>query len=239
MPTAVVTGAAGGIGRAVVERLSSDGFHVVAVDREWPMEGRPDGAVVLDVVDSRRVAEIVGELPRIDAVVNSAAIMSVGLAESLPFDEWDRIANVNVRGAFAVIRAATPALRRSGGAVVNVSSVHARSTSIGAAAYAASKGALSALTRALALELADSGVRVNAVVPGAIETEMLRTGLSRSDDPEASRASLVARTPLGRVGLPADVAHAVSFLVDNLRAGFVTGQELVVDGGVLAKLASE
>lgn len=239
MRTAVVTGAAGGIGLAVVANLQASGWDVVAVDRTWTSASRPDGAIELDVSDARQVAAVVGELPRIDAVINNAAVMGVGLAEDMALEEWDRIANVNVRGAFTVIRAATPALRRSTGSVVNVSSVHARATSVGAAAYAASKGALSALTRALALELADSGVRVNAVLPGAIDTKMLRTGLSRSPDPASSLASLVERTPLGRVGLPSDVAHAVAFLVDNVRAGFVTGQELVVDGGVLAKLASE
>ena len=133
-----------------------------------------------------------------------------------------------------------PLLRERRGAVVNVASVHAIATSAGLAAYAASKGAVVALTRAAALELAPEGIRVNAVLPGAIDTQMLRDGLSRGGpDIDAGMAALAERTPLGRIGRPQDVAEAVLFLADASRSSFITGQTLVVDGGATARLSTE
>ena len=114
--------------------------------------------------------------------------------------------------------------------------MHARATSQSIAAYAATKGGLTAFTRAAALELGASGVRVNAILPGAIETPALRVGFPRTPGAEDV---LVRRTPLRRIGTPRDVAHAVAFLVDDERAGFITGQDLVVDGGALAQLSTE
>jgi NAD(P)-dependent dehydrogenase (short-subunit alcohol dehydrogenase family) len=119
---------------------------------------------------------------------------------------------------------------------VNVASVHGLATSQSVAAYAASKGGLIALTRAAALELAAEGVRVNAVVPGAIETEALREGFSRRQNAEEL---LISRTPLGRIGSPRDVAEAILFLADASRSSFITGQTIVVDGGALAQLSTE
>ena len=132
-------------------------------------------------------------------------------------------------------------LRRSRGAVVNVASVHAFATSAGAAPYAASKGAIVALTRAAALEWAPD-VRVNAVAPGAVDTGMLRQGVQRWAPPEAVDAELerlAARIPLGRIGRPEEIAEAILFLADGRRSSFITGQVLVADGGALARLSTE
>jgi NAD(P)-dependent dehydrogenase (short-subunit alcohol dehydrogenase family) len=125
------------------------------------------------------------------------------------------------------------------GAVVNVASVHAFATSRNIAAYAASKGGLMAFTRAAALELAPHDVRVNAVLPGAVDTPALRDGLGRSGAATAAEANLIGRTPLQRIGRPSDIAHAILFLADHQRSSFITGQGLVVDGGALTRLGTE
>jgi NAD(P)-dependent dehydrogenase (short-subunit alcohol dehydrogenase family) len=156
--------------------------------------------------------------------------------KQLSVEDWDDVARVNLRGAFVCLKAVRARLIESRGAVVNVASVHASATSDATAAYAASKGGLVAFTRAAALELGPEGVRVNTVSPGAIDTAALRAGLDRTPD---SESTLVARTPLLRIGEPSDVAEAIAFLLDHDRSGFITGQELVVDGGALARLGTE
>lgn len=137
-----------------------------------------------------------------------------------------------------LMRALAPSMR-PGASIINISSIHARATSAGLAAYVASKGALSALTRATALELGARGIRVNAVLPGAIDTPMLRNALARNRPLDDAWNSLIAGAPLGRVGAPSDVAHLVAFLADSEVSGNITGQEFVCDGGVLARLATE
>lgn len=233
----LVTGAAGGIGRTICARLAADGWHVVPADRAW---SEPvDGAVTADLADPEQVERIIAEAPPLTAIVNNAATMATGPALDVPITTWDEVFAVNVRAAFALVKHSGPALRERRGAVVNVSSVHALATSPGAAAYAASKAALSGLTRSLALELGPSGIRVNAVLPGAVDTAMLQMGLNRVTDSAAARARLIERTPLRRVGSPDDIAHAVAFLLDDERSGFITGQQLVVDGGATARLGTE
>jgi NAD(P)-dependent dehydrogenase (short-subunit alcohol dehydrogenase family) len=231
--TAVVTGAAGGIGSAVCDLLGGRGWDVVAVDRVAVQ--RP-GALRLDLADAALVLERLGALERVDALVNNAAIQLFEPLAETSVADWDDVHHVNLRGAFVCLRACHRQLVRSRGCVVNVASVHARATSRSIAAYAAAKGGLTALTRAAALELAPAGVRVNAVLPGAVDTPALHAGLGRAADAEDR---LVRRTPLRRIGAPRDIAEAVAFLVDEDRAGFITGQELVVDGGALAQLSTE
>jgi NAD(P)-dependent dehydrogenase (short-subunit alcohol dehydrogenase family) len=230
---AVVTGAAGAIGSATCLAFERNGWDVIAVDRA-PIERV--GALRLDVLDVEALTSTLGTVKRADALINNAAIqLFKPLADTTP-DEWDEISAVNVRAAFVCVRALLPQLSAAGGAIVNVSSVHAHATSAGAAAYATSKGALMAFTRSAAVELAESSIRVNAVLPGAVESPALRAGLSRS--PEA-RDTLIARTPLKRIGRPDEVAEAILFLADNDRSSFMTGQSLVVDGGALARLSTE
>jgi NAD(P)-dependent dehydrogenase (short-subunit alcohol dehydrogenase family) len=231
--TAVVTGAAGGIGSAVCEVLAAQGWDVVAVDRVAVWRA---GSLRLDLADAALVLERLGALERVDALVNNAAVQLFKPLAETSIADWDAVQHANLRGAFACLKACHRQLVRSRGSIVNVASVHARATSRSIAAYAAAKGGLTALTRAAALELAPAGVRVNAVLPGAIDTPALRAGLARSAD---AQDGLVRRTPLGRIGAPRDIAEAVAFLVDNDRAGFITGQELVVDGGALAQLSTE
>lgn len=230
---AVVTGAAGGIGCAICDALELAGWQVVGVDQVAVMRDR---AVQLDLADAAAVTSALTPLPRVDALVNNAAVQSFKPLLDTSTEEWDAVLAVNLRAPFVCLRALARQLMATRGAVVNVSSVHAIATSPSIGAYAASKGGLSAFTRAAALELAPHGVRVNAVLPGAVDTAALRGGFGRRPDAERS---LINRTPLGRIGQPEEIAQAVTFLLDGRRSAFMTGQSLVVDGGVLAQLSSE
>jgi NAD(P)-dependent dehydrogenase (short-subunit alcohol dehydrogenase family) len=230
---AVVTGAAAGIGLAVCEELEAEGWQVIAIDRR-PMPRA--GSLQLDLRDAAAVTTRLTAIPQVDALVNNAAVQLFKPLLATTVDEWDDVLAVNLRAPFVCLRGVAAQLIASRGAVVNVSSVHAVATSLSVAAYAASKGGLCSLTRAAALELAPHGVRVNSVSPGAVETDALREGFARGPDAERR---LLARTPLGRVGRPVEIARAVSFLLDGERSGFMTGQSLVLDGGALAQLGTE
>lgn len=242
--TVLITGVCGGVGRATAALFRSEGWITVGVDRqESPDSDIVDEFVRLDVAQvdfGRQLAGLIDRREGLDALVNNAAAqLEKPLAETSPAD-WDEVAATNLRGPFLASQAAAVALRATNGAIVNVSSVHAIATSPGVGAYAASKGGLAALTRSLALELAPN-VRVNAVLPGAVDTPMLRAGVSRwaGHDVAGALRGLAERTPLRRIGEPAEIAQAILYLADSDRSSFVTGQTLVVDGGVTAHLSSE
>ena len=165
-------------------------------------------------------------------LIHNAARMSSKAFVDTTQSDWDEMMSTNLTGVFILTKALLPIL--AGGSIVNIASVHARATSAGSAAYAASKGGLVALTKGLAVELAEHGVRVNAILPGAINTEMLRNSVK---DPAALQ-DVQDATPLRRIGEPEDVAHMALFLADRVRAANITGQEFVCDGGALAKLAT-
>jgi NAD(P)-dependent dehydrogenase (short-subunit alcohol dehydrogenase family) len=232
---ALVVGGTLGIGRAAAERLASEGAAVVTGGRE------PEADVPGDVRDDgyaeALVAHAVERHGGLDVVVYSAGIQRYGTVETTEPALWDEVHAVNVRGAYLVARAAVPALRaRGGGAIVLVSSVQATSTQTGVAAYAASKGALSSLARAMALDHTRDGIRVNSVAPGSVDTPMLRWAADRfrGDDSVDAMVETWGRAhPLGRVADPAEVAAAIAFLASG-DASFVTGAELRVDGGLLA-----
>lgn len=231
-PVAVVTGAAGGIGSATCDVLEGYGWEVVALDRRPVERAR---ALRVDIADAGSVAASLEALPRIDGLVNNAAVQLHKPLLATSVEEWDSVAAINLRGAFTCLKACHRQLAEAGGSAVNVASVHAVATSRSIAAYAASKGGLAAFTRAAAIELAPL-VRVNAVLPGAVETPALRAGFSR--EPDAER-TLIERTPLSRVGQAPEIGEAIAFLLDSKRAAFITGQELVIDGGALARLSTE
>ena len=246
---ALITGAAGGIGRATVQAFAMAGWYVVGVDRTQP-DGLPEmhrfvSADVSDPAEVQRLfsQETNGEEGRIDAVINNAAVQVCKPLVETTVDEWDEVMATNVRAVYLTVCHAHPLMRARGGAIVNVSSVHALATSPNIAAYAASKGAVLALTRALAIELAPDRIRVNAVLPGAVDTPMLHAGLRRGAGQETSTQeltqSLADRTVIGRVGQPAEIAQAILFLADDQRSSFMTGQALVVDGGATARLSTE
>lgn len=245
----LVTGVAGGIGGATARVFAEAGWHVVGIDRR-ESESPPPGVdhfIQADIAEpdspERIFAEVGQEEGRLDALVNNAAMqICKRLVDTTP-EEWDAVMASNVRSVYLSIRQAHPIMRRTGGAIVNVSSVHALATSKGIAAYAASKGALLALTRATALELAEDGIRVNAVLPGAVDTPMLHAGLSRGHvdgrDVKELVRGLGRKHVMDRVGQPEEIGHAILFLADESQSSFMTGQALVVDGGATARLSTE
>lgn len=245
---ALVTGAARGIGLAVARTFAGAGWEVWGLDLHEPGDGSPfRGFLTADVAEPEQVRRAVATLAegpgRLDVLVNNAALqVALPLLETPP-EVWDRVMAVNLRGALLCAQAAYPLLKAVRGAVVNMSSVHAAATSRSIAAYAVSKGGLAALTRTMALEFAADGVRANAVLPGAVDTEMLRDGLRRGHldgaDEEALLADLGARHPLGRIARPEEIARAVLFLADSEQSSFVTGHCLTVDGGALCRLSTE
>jgi NAD(P)-dependent dehydrogenase (short-subunit alcohol dehydrogenase family) len=232
-PVVIVTGAAGGIGSATCDLLEGYGWEVVPMDRR-PVD-RP-GSLQVDIADAEAVTKALSGLPRVDALVNNAAVQLYKSLLDTTVEEWDAVAAVNIRGAFVCLKAVHNQLAMARGSVVNVSSVHASATSHSIAAYAATKGGLAAFTRAAAIEMAPLGVRVNAVLPGAIDTPALRDGFSRKADAEQR---LIDQTPLKCIGDPRDIAQAIAFLIDRERSAFITGQEFAVDGGALARLSTE
>lgn len=244
----LITGVLGGIGSATAELFHKNDWFVVGVDcGEVSAElGGVDFYIRADVSDPLAWESIAdqlsGRVESLGALVNNAAVqICKPLVETTP-QEWDRVMGVNLRSVYLAVRQLYPLLR-GGGAVVNVSSVHAIATSANIAAYAASKGGMLALTRALAIELAGDQIRVNSVLPGAVETTMLYAGLSRGHLQGEGVAELVdqlgSKHVLGRVGQPGEIAEAIYFLADGGRSSFMTGQSLVVDGGAIAKLSTE
>ncbi len=242
----LLTGCNGGIGRALADGFAAEGWSVLGTDHHGdPTTGVLDRYVVADLAAEGGVARLLGEigpLRRLDALVNNAGHQVNQSLVDTDDDTWDQVFRVNLDAAFRLIRWAAPLLAPTRGAVVNIGSVHAFATSPNVAAYAISKGALASLTRTAALELGPTGVRCNAVLPGAVRTPMLLDGLGRrtgeSDVPDGLRG-IVERTPLGRVAEPEEIVPTVLHLADGTRSGFLTGQSILVDGGASLRLATE
>lgn len=248
--TVVITGAAGGIGQASVNVFADKGWFVIGIDRApYPKKFPDSGAFIqADVAQEGDWIEIKSQISKLtenlDAVINNAAIQVTKPLVETSVEEWDRVLNANLRSVFLSVKLLYPALKAgSGGAIVNVSSIHALATSKDIAAYAASKGGMLALTRALAIELAPDNIRVNAVLPGAVDTGMLRAGLNRDHagegSPEQRLENLARKTVSGKIGKPEEIARGIFFLADQDQSSFITGQPLVIDGGATARLSTE
>lgn len=246
----LITGAAGGIGSETVQFFTEKGWNVIGVDRnpyggKFPASGLFIQANIANPAEIETIYKKASTFsPKLDGVVNNAAYqVSKPLLET-SVEEWDEVIASNLRSVFLGAKLAYPMLKESGGgAFVNVSSVHAIATSANIAAYAASKGGLLALTRAMAIEFAKDNIRVNAVLPGAVDTPMLRSGLGRGHlggtDVNEKLEHLARKTVNGRIGKPAEIASAIYFLADNDQSSFMTGQALVVDGGATCRLSTE
>ena len=246
----LITGAAGGIGRATVNVFAESGWKVIGVDRAPFGETFPSSGLFIqsDISKPDDLETIFVQAQaftsRLDALVNNAAIQLIKPLLEISVEEWDSVMAHNLRSVFLSARLAHPLFKANGGgAIVNVSSVHAIQTSANIASYAASKGGLLALTRAMAIEFAADEIRVNAILPGAVDTPMLHAGLSRGHVQGGSLTSrlenLARKTVNGRVGRPEEIAHAIYFLADGTQSSFMTGQALVVDGGATARLSTE
>lgn len=244
---ALVSGGAQGIGRAIAARFQRAGAAVILIDvdakagqasaralsAEIPQ--RPVSFVPADLLLPAQIASALSEVReqfgRVDILVNNAGVEIERSFESTTIGDWDRLLGVNLRGAFLLTQAALPLFPAAGGAIVNISSIHASHAFPDSLAYACSKAGLLALTRNLALELAPRHIRVNALCPGYIDTRLWEEYVSRAADPAALAAQTAALHPIGRRGQPRDVAEAVLYLASDSSA-FVTGTSLVLDGGL-------
>ena len=227
---AVVTGGGSGIGRAVALRLAAGGADVVVANRSESHEvGRFIRTDVADEGSVRALFEAVG--PEVHVLVNSAGVLATTeRTPDIAVEDWDHAFAVNARGTFLTCKHALPRMKR-GAAIVNVASVAGMVGVPGRAAYGASKGAVIAFTRALAVDHVQDGIRVNCVCPGTIDSPWIDRVVEELGEP---REKLVARQPLGRLGTPEEVAEAVAYLASD-RAAFATGSQLVVDGGITAR----
>ena len=238
--TAIVTGAGSGIGAALSRRLVEEGAWVLAADLD--PSGAPDGVTRarVDVADEASVGALfrtaVAARGRVDLVFNNAGIGSTTDVLECTVEEWDRVFAVNARGVFLGCKFAVEqmlAQAPAGGAIVNTASVAGIVGLRDRTAYCASKGAVIALTRQVALQYAGTGIRCNCVCPGTVDSPWVGRLMAASGDAETARQALVARQPMGRLGTPDEVALAMCYLASD-DAAFVTGTELVIDGGLVA-----
>jgi NAD(P)-dependent dehydrogenase (short-subunit alcohol dehydrogenase family) len=248
--TVLITGAAGGIGRATVTLFAEYGWKVIGVDRSSFGNDFPENGLFIeaDISEPQDLEAIFSQAEafsdRLNALVNNAAVQIAKPLLETSVEEWDAVMVSNLRAVFLAVKLAFPLFKIAGsGAIVNVSSVHAVATSANISAYAASKGGMLALTRALAIEFAPDDIRVNAILPGAVDTPMLHAGLSRGHFGAGSLPerleNLASKTVIGRVGKPEEIAHAIYFLADETQSSFMTGQALIIDGGATARLSTE
>jgi NAD(P)-dependent dehydrogenase (short-subunit alcohol dehydrogenase family) len=244
---AVITGAAQGIGAACAERLSHDGAAVALWDVDGARgealaaalcaQGRRARFVPCNVANKAEVdaalAATLQAFGRVDALINNAGTFRAAPFLDITEADWDAVMAVNLKGAFLVGQAVARAMVSAGGgggAIVNMSSVNGVMAIPSIASYNASKGGVNQLTRAMALALADHGIRVNAVAPGTIATELAQQAVLGSDE---ARARIMSRTPMKRLGAPAEIADVCAFLVSSA-SSYMTGEIVVVDGGRLA-----
>jgi NAD(P)-dependent dehydrogenase (short-subunit alcohol dehydrogenase family) len=245
---ALVTGAASGIGYAIATLFSEEGARVAVADINdaagqqtvVDLGGKEDACYVhADVSNEAEVRslveETVGRFGTIDILVNNAAIVLFKRLVDTEAAEWDKVIATNLRSVYLCSRYTLPHMIRSGrGAIINISSARALATTPLVSSYDASKGAIVALTRSMALEYASNGIRVNCVLPGAVDTPVFRANLRADGQEEEQYRATVNHIPMGRIGQPLDIARAVLFLAGD-ESSYVTGAPFLVDGGLLAQ----
>lgn len=233
--TCLVTGAAQGIGRAIAEAFLAEGALVVAADLQADTIAKAARieAMHLDVTDAEGVSAIALHHPRIDVLVNCAGYVATGNALECSVDRFAASLKINVESIFLLTKAVLPGMvARRNGVIINIASVVSTTMAArGRFAYAASKGAVLAMTRSIALDFIQDGIRCNSISPGTVDTPSLASRINAANDPEAARRDLVGRQPLGRLGRAEEVA-AVAVLLASGECDFMTGADIVVDGGM-------
>jgi NAD(P)-dependent dehydrogenase (short-subunit alcohol dehydrogenase family) len=246
LKVALITGAAKGIGAAVARRFDSqyDALVLMDVDGEGLASTRDQirsshvelvVGTVVSSADCARAAEAARTLGDLAALSHNAGIQRYGTVETTTESLWDEVFAVNLKGAFLISQAAMPSLRQSKGSVVHMASVQGFVAQTGVVAYSAAKHGLIGLIRAMAVDAAPYGVRVNGVAPGSVDTPMLRDAVALADDPAAVWRAIDAMHPLGRPAKAEEIAEVVSFLLSPA-ASFMTGEVVRVDGGLMARL---
>lgn len=245
---AIVTGGGSGIGRAIALAFAREGARVAVLGRrqdalarvvtELNNLGAQAIAIVCDVTQGEESRKAVAEVERlfggVNVLVNNAGVLSVSTAETISEDDWDRVIDTNLKGPFLMFRATLPAFRRSGGgSVVNIGSVLGLIAMKDRAAYCASKGGVTLLTKAMALDHAHENIRVNCICPAIVETELVKGLFDQSEEGQKARDTRIATLPLGRLGKPEDVAELAAFLVSD-ESSWITGTAIPVDGGLSA-----
>ena len=246
---AVITGAGSGIGRAMALRFAEEGARVLAADisaqgaealaaalRERGGEAEPFAVNVTEPEQVRLMVERArAAFGRLDILCNNAGIGSTTTVVDQDPTEWDLVMAVNVKGVFLGCKYAIPVmLEQGGGVIINTASVAGMVGLVNRAAYSASKGAVIALTKQVAIDYVERNIRVNCICPGTVDSPWVGRLLAQSGDPEGTRRALVARQPMGRLGTPEEVAAAAAYLASD-DAAFVTGTALVIDGGLTAR----
>ena len=243
---AIVTGGAMGIGEATARKLAGLGASVAILDVDREAGPKSAAAITTDgyiceffpcnisvgAEVSQAVNAVVTKYKAVDIVVSNAGIQLYGDAVTTSEEDWDRLMGINLKGCFLIAKYAVPHMIKRGGAIVIVGSVQSMTAISNSIAYVASKHGLLGLTRAMSLDYAHRGIRVNCVCPGTIDTPMLRWAAGLSDDPEKVIQTCNRMHPLGRIGKPEEVADAVAYLASPM-ASFITGAALLVDGGML------
>ncbi|MCO5063549.1 MAG: SDR family oxidoreductase [Rhizobiaceae bacterium] len=242
-PTALITGAARGIGAATAARFLQDGYRLALIDRVPITSGQAgeDGLdLMCDLGHADQIESTIDLVSKrfgaLDVVVNNAGMTLPSSLGKTSVEDWDRIQSVNLRASFLILKHTEHLLAASRRrAVVNVASFHAMATIENFSAYAASKSGVMGLTRSIALEFAPKGIRVNAVCPGVVHTDMVDAWLETQADAQEALRSMVRTQPLGRLGRPEEIAAAIAFLASE-QASYITGTSILVDGGVTARL---
>jgi len=242
----IITGCNGGIGQGIAKLFKDNNWSIIGIDIKENNLKNIDYFKQLDVSKEESWIHVAEYLEKndlsIDSLINSAGIQICKSLSQTSSDEWDQIMNTNLKSQFYSLKYILPQISNNGGSIINISSIHAVVSSNNIGAYAVSKGAICSLTRAAAIEYAHLGIRINSILPGAIETDMLRSGMSRlSDvsglDEKMTRLSIKHLTKC--IGKPEDVAQLSLFLADSSKSSFITGQSYIIDGGVSIQLFSE
>ena len=235
--TVLITGASRGIGRACAERFRQRGARVITAQR-GPCEGFESMPVDFSDLSAcgSLIERMIEKTGRLDVLVNNAGVMLEVRTQDMPLQDWQKTLDINLTVPFLLIKHALPHLVQTGGSIVNIGSIEGLGSNPGHAAYCASKAGLHGLTRAIAVDHGQDGVRCNAVAPGWIDTQLNEAFIESMDDPAAFRKSIKAIHPIGKTGSTGEVANLVLFLA-SAQAGFITGQVYTIDGGRTAKLS--